>query len=247
MRRGARSLTNAGAHTDFSYVHGINNFKAGANYSQTFLRELDTLGIAAPTFNSPCVDVNGNPLPGFTDPSQCAAAGAVSNDPSVGGTYNSVLLPYDLTRGGGQFTFDGHTDVKELALYVEDQLKTGNWLFNLGIRGDIYNGLTRAQQAEPRLGIAYTIPKSATVLRISYARTLESPFNENLVLSSQGCSSDVLAPLLNCSPGVGTTLQPGFRNEFHAGLQQAIGKHFVFSGRVHLEVHAQRLRLLGAW
>jgi len=68
------------------------------------------------------------------------------------------------------------------------------------------------------------------VLRISYARTLESPFNENLVLSSQGCESAVLQPLLNCSPGVSGTLQPGFRNEFHAGLQQAAGKNFVFSG-----------------
>ena len=26
------------------------------------------------------------------------------------------------------------------------------------------------------------------------------------------------------------TLQPGFRNEFHAGFQQAFGKNFVFSG-----------------
>jgi hypothetical protein len=68
------------------------------------------------------------------------------------------------------------------------------------------------------------------VLRASYARTLESPFNENLVLSSQGCGSHVLAPLLQCSPGVSTTLQPGFRNEFHVGLQQQFTKHLVFSG-----------------
>ena len=59
---------------------------------------------------------------------------------------------------------------------------------------------------------------------------LESPFNENLVLSSSGCSNAVLAPLLLCTPGVSGTLQPGFRNEFHAGFQQAAGKNFVFSG-----------------
>jgi hypothetical protein len=68
------------------------------------------------------------------------------------------------------------------------------------------------------------------VLRVSYARTLETPFNENLVVSSQGCSSNVLAPLLACTPGVSGTLQPGYRNEFHAGFQQAAGKYFVFSG-----------------
>jgi hypothetical protein len=226
----ARSLLNTGVHSDFSYTHGINNIKVGGMYSQTFLDENDTLAIVSPTFNSPCVDSTGAPVAGFTSPRQCAAAGYVSNGAAVGGTFNRVLLPYDLTRGGGYFNFLGHTDIKELALYVEDQIKAGNWLFNVGIRGDLYNGLTRAQQAEPRLGLSYNIKKTGTVLRASYARTLESPFNENLILSSVGCGSDVLAPLLACTPGVGTTLQPGFKNEFHAGLQQAFGRHFVFSG-----------------
>jgi hypothetical protein len=40
----------------------------------------------------------------------------------------------------------------------------------------------------------------------------------------------VLAPLLACTPGVEGRLQPGFRNEFHASLQQAFGKHLVVSG-----------------
>ena len=173
-----------------------------------------------------------NPQPGFSDPTQCTAFGLVSNDPAVNptGTYNSVLAPYDLTRGGNPYSFFGHTDVKELALYIEDQIKAGNWLFNVGIRGDLYNGLTVARQAEPRVGIAYNVKRTNTVLRVSYARTLESPFNENLVLSSSGCSNPVLAPLLLCTPGVSGTLQPGFRNEFHAGFQQAAGKFFVFSG-----------------
>jgi hypothetical protein len=226
----ARSLTNAGTNTDISYVKGANNIKAGIEYSQTFLRENDPLAVVNSTFNSPCLDAGGNPLPGFTSPTQCAAAGDVSNDPSTGGTFNATLLPYDLTRGGGYYTFNGHTDVKELALYLEDQIAAGNWAINLGMRGDLYNGLAIQRQAEPRLGVAYTIKRTNTVLRTSYARTLETPFNENLVLSSQGCGSDVLAPLLLCSPGVSTTLQPGFRNEFHAGLQQAFGKYFVISG-----------------
>jgi hypothetical protein len=232
-----RSLTNAGVHTDLSYVKGINNIKIGANYSQTFLREDDTLGIVSNTFNAPCTDAAAKPVNGFSDPSQCLAAGFFPNDGVLAAQLGSslspflpVLLPYDLTRGGGQFNFNGHTDIKEIALYAEDQIKTGNWLFNVGIRGDFYNGLTIARQAEPRLGAAYTIKHTNTVLRLSYARTLESPFNENLVLSSQGCTSAVLSPLLLCSPGVSGTLQPGFKNEFHAGLQQAFGKNFVVSG-----------------
>jgi hypothetical protein len=221
----ARSLTNAGAHTTISYVKGVNNIKVGAEYSQTLLRENDPLAIVNATFNSPCVDGSGNPLPGFNSPTQCATAGDVPN-----GTFNPVLLPYDLTRGGSYYTFNGHTDVKELALYAQDQITAGDWTFNAGVRGDLYNGLAIQRQAEPRVGIAYNIKQTSSVLRISYARTLETPFNENLVLSSQGCGSAVLSPLLACSPGVSTTLQPGFRNEFHAGLQQAFGKNLVFSG-----------------
>ncbi len=225
-----RSLLNAGVHAELTIQRGINSIKAGTVYEHTFLREHDNLGVVNATFNSPCVDANGNPQPGFTDPSQCAAAGFVSNDPSAGGSFDSTLLPYDLTRSGALYHYFGHTDVKELALYIEDQIKTGNWVFNVGIRGDLYNGLAVARQAEPRLGVAYNVKQTNTVLRVSYARTLETPFNENLVLSSQGCLNDVLSPLLACTPGVTGTLQPGYRNEFHAGLQQAFGKSFVISG-----------------
>ena len=164
-------------------------------------------------------------MDGFTNPAECAVAGYQPNP-----AFNPVLLPYDLTRGGGDYNYFGHADIKELALYIEDSIKAGNWLFNLGIRGDLYNGLASATQAEPRLGVSYSVKPTNTVLRISYARTLETPFNENLVLSSQGCANEVLAPLLSCTAGVQGTLEPGFRNEFHAGLQQAFGKNIVFSG-----------------
>ncbi|WP_446743777.1 carboxypeptidase regulatory-like domain-containing protein [Silvibacterium acidisoli] len=217
-----RTLTNAGAHTDFSYSKGVNNIKVGAMYEQTFLRENDRLGIVDPTYNAPCVDFAGNPVAGYSSTPDCGL-GANPN-------YNPVLAPYDLTRGGSYYHYFGHTDVKELALYIEDQIKAGNWLFNVGIRGDIYNGLTVAHQAEPRLGVAYTIQPTNTVLRVSYARTLETPFNENLVLSSQGCLDPVLNPLLACTPGVAGTLTPGYRNEFHAGFQQAFSKYLVVSG-----------------
>jgi hypothetical protein len=228
-----RSLLNAGAHADLTIQKGNNSIKAGVIYQHTFLREYDHLGLVSSTFNSPCLDASGNPLPGFTDPSQCLAAGLQPNDgsnPDVTTTpFSATLRPYDLTRAGSLYNYFGHADIKELALYIQDQLKAGNWVFNLGIRGDLYNGLTVTRQPEPRLGAAYNIKKTNTILRASYARTLETPFNENLVLSSEGCSNDVLAPLLACTPGVSGNLQPGFRNEFHAGLQQAFGKNLVIS------------------
>jgi len=220
-----RTLTNAGLHSDVTYAKGNQNIKAGAVYQQTFLRENDKLGVVDATYNAPCVNAGGNPVAGYSDPSQCPG-GASGVNPN----YLPVLAPYDLTREGTFYAFTGRTDVKELSLYVEDQIKAGNWNFNLGIRGDLYNGLAVARQAEPRVGIAYNVKPSKTVLRVSYARTLETPFNENLVLSSNGCLNEVLAPLLACTPGVSGTLAPGYRNEFHAGLQQALGKWAVVSG-----------------
>ena len=192
---------------------------------------------------------SGNPLPGFTSPTQCAAAGDFANAPydptnPTGGGYNPLLAPYDLTRGGGYYTFNGHTDVKELGLYAEDQITAGNWTIMAGIRGDLYNGLAIQRQAEPRVGVAYTIKKTNTVLRTSYARTLETPFNENLVLSSQGCGSAVLAELAHLHSR--RLHHPPARLPQRVPRRPATGHRQPLRPlrRLHLEVHPQRLRLL---
>jgi hypothetical protein len=65
-----RTLTNMGVRSDVTYVKGIHNIKAGAVYEQTLLSEHDNLGVVSPVYNSPCVDAGGNPLIGFTNPSQ---------------------------------------------------------------------------------------------------------------------------------------------------------------------------------
>jgi hypothetical protein len=212
-----RTLANAGVRSNISYVKGIHNLKAGAVYEQTFLNEDDHLGIVDPTFLPALSDSNG--LPCF-DPVNNIALASPCTD----------LLPYDLTRQGTQFPFHGHTDVKEFAVYIQDAITKGNWALNLGLRGDLYNGLTSHREAEPRLGIAYNIKKTSTVLRVSYARIVETPFNENLILASVGCDNVVLNPLLGCATSGLSPLTPGWRNEFHAGLQQAIGRYVVFSG-----------------
>jgi hypothetical protein len=210
-----RSLTNAGARADISYVKGIHNLKAGATYQQTFLTENDQFGVIDPNVLPSTTDANGNPC--FDTTTNTAAPG----------TPCATLLPIDLTRGGSLFTFHGHTDVKQLALYVQDTITLRNWSFNLGIRGDLYNGLSSTNQAEPRLGVAYNIKRTNTVLRISYARTLETPFNENLIVATTGCDVPVIAALIPCVPA---NSPAGFRNEFHAGLQQAFGKYLVVDG-----------------
>jgi hypothetical protein len=222
-----RTLTNAGVRSDISYAKGVNNVKIGAVYEQTFLRENNTLGVVDATLNSPCLDASGNPVPGFTNPSTCALTTGYQANPG----FNPILLPYDLTRGGSQYTWHGRTDVKQLAMYAQDQITVGPWLFNVGVRGDLYNGLAVQRQIEPRVGASYNVKKTGTVLRVSYARSMETPFNENLVLSTNGCYDPVIKAVFetlgSCVPA---PFNPGFRNEFHAGLQQSVGKHFVIGG-----------------
>jgi hypothetical protein len=207
-----RSLTNTGVHGSLSYVHGVNNAKLGGSYTQTFLRENDQIGVVDPNL------LSGLGCPGAANPA-CI-----------------VLTPYDLTQGGHPYKWVGHADVKQLAFYGQDQITTGNWVFNVGIRGDIYNGLTIQRQAEPRVGLSYNLKRTHTVLRASYARTQETPFNENLVLSSTGCANPVLyeifatLPSGNCAAPAATPFNPGFRNEFHAGFGQSLGSHLVING-----------------
>ena len=243
-----RTLANTGLRADITHAKGIHNIKAGVTYEQTFLTENFSFGIVDPTLNAPCLDANGVPVfvgnPGLNDNGDCGSA--TSTNPALYPTpfvANPVFTPllgcYDLTRAtpspadncpgtsSSSYLFHGHTDVKETALYVQDSITKGPWAFNLGIRGDLYNGLVIAHQAEPRLGAAYNIKKTNTVLRVSYARTMESPFNENLILASEGCNFDVIAALIPCVTAPNT---PGYRNEFHAGLQQAFGRYAVFSG-----------------
>lgn len=237
-----RRLTNAGGRAEVSYVKGINNVKAGVVFQHTFLTEDDAFGIVDPTANAVCLNAAGSPFtnPGLTDPANCIAP--LQPNPS----FLPLLGCYDLTRtaslpssdgcpnaSSGLYAYDVHSDIKELALFVQDTITKNNWAFNLGLRGDLYNGIATARQAEPRVGVAYNVKKTNTVLRASYARIMETPFNENLILASNGCNDPVINALMSStvSPCVNTTpLSPGARNEFHVGLQQAFGKYLVVDG-----------------
>jgi len=244
-----RRLTNAGARTSVSYVKGIHNLKIGSTYEHTFITERDAFGLVDPTANAPCLNADGtadtNPL--LTNPANCGNGLQANVGQGSVPAFIPILACYDLTRTAPlpasdgcpnststSYGFFGHADIKEFAFYVQDAISIRNWTFNLGLRFDRYNGITKAAQGEPRLGIAYNFKPTNTVLRVSYARTMESPFNENLVLASLGCNDAVIVAFQTLVPGgacvTTTPLSPGHRNEFHAGLQQAFGKYLVIDG-----------------
>jgi hypothetical protein len=250
-----RRLTNLGARSSVSYVHGIHNVKIGAQYEHTFLTERDTFGLVDPTGNAPCLNANLTPdtSPLLTNPNDCT--GGLMPNVGQGFFPNANPVPafipllacFDLTRTAPlpasdgcpnstsqEYSYYGHADIREFAFYAQDTINVSHWTFNLGLRIDQYTGITKQWQPEPRLGIAYNIKPSNTVLRISYARTLESPFNENLVLASLACNDPVVVAFQTLVAGgacvTTAALTPGLRNEFHAGLSQAFGKYLVLDG-----------------
>ena len=214
-----RRLTNLGVRSDLSYAKGVNNIKVGAQVQHWFLKEQFNFGLTDPTFNSPCLLPSGLPDPntGLTDPVQCESAGSIANDGFLPG-----LLPYDLTRGGKLLNFNDHTDIKETSLYVQDAITFRNWSFNLGLRGDIYRGLSSINAAEPRVAAAYHIKQTNTVLRAGYGRVIVTPYNENLLLSSSTGIGGLGGP-----EGGAIPLEAGRRNLFNAGFEQAFGKYVV--------------------
>ncbi len=232
-----RRLTNLGARANLSYSKGAHNLKVGVQLEDTILTENDTLGIVDPTYNPVCLDAGGNPItdPSLVNPNACT--GALQPNPN----FNPLLACYDLTRTArlplsdgcpgstsGLYTFNGHADIHQFAAYIQDSITKGNWTFNIGVRGESYNGLASKNQIEPRVGISYKVKPTSTVIRASYARTLETPFNENLVLSSLGCNDPVVNAIMSALGPCNTSpLGPGWRNEFHAGLEQAFGRFLV--------------------
>ena len=168
-----------------------------------------------------CVDQSGNAAgpDSLTDPAGCATLGLVANP-----NFSPGLLPFDLTRGGQIFAFHATHNIDQAAAYGEDAITAGHFQFTLGMRVDWYDGITRATGFEPRLGIAYNLKKTATVLRAAYARTMETPFNENLLLSSLTGSGGLAQ---NVFGSTSVALKSGTRNQFNTGFQQGLGKYLM--------------------
>jgi hypothetical protein len=204
-----RKLTNAGLRSDVSYVKGKHNLKAGATFQHTFLTEDFNFGITDPAFNDPA-------SPSFSPLLACYDLTRPTPNPADGCASPTSTL----------FHFQGHTDVKELGLYLQDTITVGNWAFSLGLRGDLYRGIVHDWQPQPRVGFAYNVKKTNSVLRVSYSRVLETPFNENLILASLGANNPVIVDVIG-GANLQAPIRSGQRNQFNAGFQQAFGKYVV--------------------
>ncbi len=210
-----RKLTNVGLKADVAYDTGHHNVKVGGSVSATKLDEQFTIGFTDPSFNAPCLDASGNPSDNTALRTISQCRGALSVNPG----FDSALLPFDLTRSGTPFVYAQTGTSKQQAAYVQDDIRAGNVTIKVGLRLDHYDGLTTSTLLQPRVGVSYAIPASKSVIRASYGRTMETPYNENLLLSS-GVGAEALT-------GTAAPPRPGTRNQVEIGLQQGLGRWMV--------------------
>ena len=214
-----RSLVNFGTRVDTSFSRKHHDLKAGFTSQWTPLTESFATGLTDPSFNSPCVDKEGVTVsdPSLTDSAQCGARGDLANQ-----AFQPKLLPYDLSRRGKLFRFNGSGTIKEQSGYLQDSMTFGRLGFSPGVRVDRYDGISRSVAVQPRVGLSYQLPHAGTVLRVSYTRAMVTPYNENLVLSSSTGAGGLAGGVLGSTSVV--PLFPGRRNQFNVGFAQAVGK-----------------------
>lgn len=150
----------------------------------------------------------------------------ITQDGFVDPAQQPGLVPFDLTQGGRLLQFHGATNIDQFAWYAQDSLSLGQFNLTGGVRVDYYNGLLVDSALEPRGGIAYHVKPTGTVLRVGYSHTFETPYNENLILSSTTGQGGLAANAFGASA---TPLRPGRRDQYNAGLEQAIARRLVIS------------------
>jgi hypothetical protein len=192
-----RSLANQGANLAWSKLAGDNEIKVGVQVKRFPLRETFSFGITDPGFNDP--DSEG---------------------------YNPNIAPYDLTRGGSLFQFHDERTGTYDAAYVQDTLRWRNLTVNAGVRYDRNNLFETEHLLQPRVGLAYFIPATKTVLRAAYDRMFITPEYENILLSSSAAAAALVPPDLqeNSQLGGGQLFNPSERHKsYNYGIQQGIG------------------------
>jgi hypothetical protein len=145
--------------------------------------------------------------------------------------FDPNLAAFTLPLGGQPFHFREQRTGTLQAVFVQDQIRLGRFTLNLGLRYDSYRFLARGAQWQPRLGIAYHIKETNTVLRASFNRLYQTPPNENLLLSSSAAAAALAPPIVRQTFGASPIqLRPERQNFYELGFQQAINPWLSIHG-----------------
>jgi hypothetical protein len=138
-----------------------------------------------------------------------------------GGADNPESAPFDPSVGGTPFAFRGSRVGQNFGLFVQDTISPLDDLhISVGVRYDRYHLLIEDSAISPRVGVAYHVHGTSTVVRGSYSRIFMPPFSENLLLSSSP-EARALSP----NGDAGEDVRPETQNAYEVGAQQALGTH----------------------
>ena len=106
------------------------------------------------------------------------------------------------------FDFAGQASPTLFAFYIQDSVQFGRGLtVDVGVRADRVRMLAPGSQWSPRLGMAYHIPDTRTVIRGSVDRFFMPPQAENLLLGSSE-QARALSPFVDETGGGGKDVEP---------------------------------------
>ena len=189
-----RTLATLSASVRYTKVIGSQHLRAGVDAQRFPVRETFTLAITNPSFNDPASD-----------------------------SFNASLLGHDLTRGGSPFVFNDARTGSLVSGFVQSTLRARGVALTVGVRHDAYSFLVNGQQLQPRIGVAYELPRGQGVLRASYNRNYQTPPNENLLLSSSPAAAALAPERVKDALGRAyQPIQPERQNVYEAGFQRAL-------------------------
>lgn len=153
-----------------------------------------------------------------------------SNRPGAEG-FIRTLAEFDLSRGGRLFEFGDRASGNLYSGFFQDKISAGPLVMNLGLRFDRYAFLVRGSGWQPRLGVAWRLPRGGAVLRASYNRLYQTPVNENLLLSNSERSAALVLPDVRATLGGALIRIPPEIDDFYEiGLQRPLAKKVSLNG-----------------
>ena len=138
------------------------------------------------------------------------------------------------------FVFRDRAQPTLFAFYIQDSVRFGRGLtVDFGVRADRATMLEAASQWSPRLGAAYRIRDTDTVIRGSLDRFFQPPQAENLLLGSSEQARE-LSPFVDETSGGGEEVEP------ERQWATEIGVNHSFAQGVRLDVSYWRRRVENA-
>ena len=197
-----RHLSTVTTASRLNMVRGSHVFRLGFDHQRIPISESFSFGITEPLFNDP------------TQPH-----------------FNPSLVPHDLSRGGELFHYSGKEAGDLWTGWLEDKWTINRFTLSLGFRYDVYRFLVNGNQLQPRVGMAYHLPATRTVFRLSYNRNYQTPPNENLILANSYQAATLVPPAVREALGDAVLkIRPQRQNVYEVGVQQAVGDYLSLNG-----------------